>query len=136
MEYVQFCKLVDKVDKTAEDLKKLEPFRVKRAVIMAAGLGTRMRPITNNKPKPLVTVNGVPLIETGLKALENAGITEIYIVRGYLGNQFNFLTDKYPNIKFIENVLYDKGNNITSILAAKEFLQKAYIFPADLYIKN
>ena len=86
MDYMQFCKLVDKVNKTEDDLKKLEPYRVERAVIMAAGLGTRMRPITNSKPKPLVTVNGVSLIETGLQALENAGIKEIYIVRGYLGD--------------------------------------------------
>lgn len=136
MDYMQFCKLVDKVNKTEDDLKKLEPYRVERAVIMAAGLGTRMRPITNSKPKPLVTVNGVSLIETGLQALENAGIKEIYIVRGYLGEQFDLLLGKHPNVKFIENVLFDKGNNIASILAAKEFLERAYIFPADLYIKN
>ncbi len=136
MDYDRFCKLTNKDYKSANELKELEKYKVRNAVIMAAGLGSRMRPITDNIPKPLVTINGIRLIETGLNALENAGIENIYIVRGYLGKQFDSLLCSYPNVKFIENELYDKGNNITSILAAKEHICNAYVLPADLFISN
>ena len=105
MDYDRFCKLTNKDYKSANELKELEKYKVRNAVIMAAGLGSRMRPITDNIPKPLVTINGIRLIETGLNALENAGIENIYIVRGYLGKQFDSLLCSYPNIKFIENEL-------------------------------
>lgn len=63
-------------------LQALEPYRVKRAVFIAAGFGSRMVPITLNTPKPLVRVKGVRIIETLLDAVLAAGIDEIYVVRG------------------------------------------------------
>ena len=69
----------------------LEPYRVKRAVFIAAGFGSRLVPITLNTPKPLVRVNGVRMIDTMLDAVVAAGIEEIIIVRGYLGEQFDQL---------------------------------------------
>ena len=53
---------------------------VKRAIIMAAGLGNRMRPVTLTTPKPLVRVNGKRMIDTVIEGLHDNGITEIYIV--------------------------------------------------------
>ena len=70
--------------------------RAERAIIMAAGLGNRMRPVTLTTPKPLVKVNGVRMIDTVIRGLHDNGITEIYIVVGYLKEQFYTLEKEYP----------------------------------------
>lgn len=114
----------------------LEPYRVKRAIFIAAGFGSRLVPITLNTPKPLVRVNGIRMIDTLLDAVVAAGIEEIYVVRGYLGEQFDQLLYKYPNIKFIENPLYNEANNISSALLARHLLQNAYVLEADLVLSN
>ena len=61
---------------------------VKRAIIMAAGFGNRMHPLTLTTPKPLVKVNGVRMIDTVVDGLRSNGITEIYVVVGHLKEQF------------------------------------------------
>ena len=114
----------------------LEPYRVKRAIFIAAGFGSRMVPIALNTPKPLVRVKGTRIIDTLLDAVLQAGIEEIYIVRGYLGEQFDQLLYKYPMVKFLENPAYNEANNISSALIAKDLLQNAYVFEADLLISN
>ena len=114
----------------------LEEYRVKRAVFIAAGFGSRMVPITLNTPKPLVRVNGKRIIDTLLDACIQAEIEEIYIVRGYLGEQFDQLLYKYPNIRFIENPAYNDANNISSSLVARYLLANAYVFEADLVLSN
>lgn len=121
---------------TDEGLDALEPYRVKRAVLIAAGFGSRMVPITLNTPKPLVRVGGKRIIDTILDAVYAAGITEVYVVRGYLGEQFDQLLYKYPTIKFIDNPLYNEANNISSMVAAKDHLQSAYVFESDLLLRN
>jgi len=128
--------LVDGTIVTEKGLEALEPYRVKRAVFIAAGFGSRLVPITLNTPKPLVRVNGTRMIDTLLDAVVKAGIEEIYVVRGYLGEQFDQLLYKYPNIKFIENPIYNEANNISSALIARELLQNAYVFEADLVLYN
>lgn len=114
----------------------LEPYRVKRAVFIAAGFGSRLVPITLNTPKPLVRVNGKRMIDTLLDAVIAAGIKEIYVVRGYLGEQFDQLLYKYPMIRFIENPIYNEANNISSALCAHHLLQNAYVLEADLVLSN
>lgn len=114
----------------------LEPYRVKRAVFIAAGFGSRLVPITLNTPKPLVRVNGTRIIDTLLDAVTEAGIEEIYIVRGYMGEQFDQLLYKYPGIKFIENPAYNETNNISSVVCARYYLRNAYVLEADLYLYN
>ncbi len=111
-------------------------YRAKRAVFIAAGFGSRLVPITLNTPKPLVRVKGVRMIESLLDAVVAAGIEEIYIVRGYLGEQFDQLLYKYPTIKFIENPAYNEANNISSAYCARYLLQNAYVFEADLLLYN
>jgi CTP:phosphocholine cytidylyltransferase-like protein len=121
---------------TEQGYSALEPYRVKRAVFIAAGFGSRLVPITLNTPKPLVRVNGKRMIDTMLDAVVAAGIEEIVIVRGYLGEQFDQLLYKYPNIKFINNPLYNEANNISSALLARDLLQNAYVLEADLVLSN
>ena len=121
---------------TSAGLDALEPFRVKRIIFIAAGFGTRLVPITLNTPKPLVRVHGERIIDSMLDAANHAGIQEIYIVRGYLSEQFDQLLYKYPNIKFIENPAYNEANNISSAMCARYNFGNSYICEADLIIKN
>ena len=121
---------------TEAGLAALEPYRVKRAIFIAAGFGSRMVPITLNTPKPLVRVKGVRIIDTLLDAVVAAGIEEIYLVRGYLFEQFDQLLYKYPNIKFIENPFYNEANNISSAYLVRDLMQNAYVFEADLVLSN
>lgn len=117
-------------------LAALEPYRVRRAVFIAAGFGSRLVPITFNTPKPLVRVHGTRIIDTLLDAIAAAGIPEIVIVRGYLGEQFDQLLYKYPNIKFVENPVYNEANNISSAVCVRYLLKNAYVLEADLVLKN
>ena len=121
---------------TGKGYQALEPYRVKRAIFIAAGFGSRLVPITLNTPKPLVRVKGVRMIDTLLDAVVAAGIEEIYIVRGYLGEQFDQLLYKYPNIKFVENPLYNEANNISSAMCVRHLMQNAYVMEADLVLRN
>lgn len=121
---------------TTKGLEALEPYRVKRAIFIAAGFGSRLVPVTLNTPKPLVRVNGKRIIDTLIDAVLSAGIEEIYIVRGYLSEQFDQLLYKYPMIKFLENHEYNEANNISSAVIAKDLMQNAYILESDLVISN
>ncbi len=121
---------------TKKGLTALEPYSVKRAVFIAAGFGSRLVPITLNTPKPLVRVFGTRIIDRLIDACIQAGIEEIYIVRGYLAEEFDQLLYKYPMIKFLENPSYNEANNIGSALIAKKLLSNAYVFEADLLISN
>lgn len=121
---------------TKAGLDALEPYRVQRAVIIAAGFGSRLVPVTLNTPKPLVRVNGKRIIDSLLDAIVGVGITEIYLVRGYLAEQFDQLLLKYPTIRFVENPYYNEANNISSIMCVREHLQNAYICEADLLLSN
>jgi len=129
-------KLIGKDGVTEAGLAALEPYRVKRAVFIAAGFGSRLVPVTLNTPKPLVRVKGVRMIDTLLDAVVKAGIEEIYIVRGYLGEQFDQLLYKYPMIRFLENPIYNEANNISSALCARHLLRSAYVLEADLVLYN
>lgn len=121
---------------TEKGLLALEPYRVKRAIFIAAGFGSRLVPITLNTPKPLVRVNGKRIIDTLIDACLAADIKEIYIVRGYLAEQFDQLLYKYPMIKFLENPLYNEANNISSTLVAADLFENSYILEADLLVYN
>ena len=121
---------------TEKGLAALEPYRVKRAVVLAAGFGSRLVPITLNTPKPLVRVKGKRIVDSLLDAITAVGIKEIYIVRGYLGEQFSQLLPKYPDLVFIDNPLYMETNNISSAYCARHFLKNAYICEADLLLYN
>lgn len=121
---------------TAKGCEALDPYKVKRAIFIAAGFGSRLVPLTINTPKPLVRVNGVRMIDTSLDAVIAAGIEEIIIVRGYLKEQFDQLLYKYPQIKFVDNLFYNETNNISSAMCVRDLLQNSYILDGDLVLSN
>ena len=96
-----------------------------KALILAAGMGTRLRPITWSVPKCLVPVNSKPILEHQLEALSLAGIREVILVVGHLAE---LLSDKYGtsysgmDIRYVENPLYDRTNNIYSLWLARPHL--------------
>ncbi len=121
---------------TQAGLEALEPYRVKRAIFIAAGFGSRMVPITLNTPKPLVRVKGERIIDSILDAVVAAGIEDIVVVRGYLSEQFDQLLYKYPNIKFVENPAYNEANNISSAMCIRYLLGNSYVCEGDILLHN
>ena len=109
---------------------------VKRAIIMAAGMGKRMQPLTFEIPKPLIWVNGVRMLDTVIRGLHANGITEIYIVTGYMKEAFDSLPGQYLGVHLIENPYYDTCNNISSLYVAREHLADCMILDGDQIIYN
>lgn len=108
--------------------------RIERAIIMAAGKGERMHPLTEKTPKPLIRVRGKRMIETVIEALHVNGIYEIYVVVGYKKEQFEPLKEEFPGVTLIENPYYDTCNNISSLYAAREHLKDCMILDGDQII--
>lgn len=117
-------------------MRKTKMPKVERAIIMAAGKGTRLRPLTESTPKPLIKVNGTRMIDSIIRALYKNGITEIYVVVGYLKEKFQSLTKEYKGLTLINNPYYDTCNNISSLYVAREHLKNCIILDGDQIINN
>lgn len=106
-----------------------------RAILLAAGMGTRLRPLTLETPKSLVVVNGKPLLERQVEYLKEIGINEIIVLTGYLNEKFSYLQEKY-GVKLVHNPYYDKYNNIYTMYLVKEYLGDSYVIDADIYLNE
>ena len=112
-------------------------YEARHAVILAAGFGSRLVPVTLDRPKPLIRVNGVRIIDTVIDALLDAGVGDITVVRGYKKECFDELLEKYPFLRFVDNDLYDSTNSISSARAALEHIRDGcYICEADLLVSS
>ena len=89
-----------------------------KAIILAAGRGSRMCSLTTDKPKCLVELDGKSLLQWQLEALRGGGVEEIGLVRGYLADKLSI-----PGIKYFLNSLWAKTNMVMSLVCAKEWLQ-------------
>ena len=110
----------------------LEPYRVKNAVIQAAGFASRFTPISLDVPKGLMEVRGEILVERIIRFLIEAGITDITMVVGYRKEMYEYLGEKY-GIKFIENPEYVTGNTMTTYWHARHLIGNTYMCYSDHY---
>ena len=109
--------------------------KVNSAIIMAAGLGNRMHPLTLETPKPLIPVNGKRMIESIIESLIFNNITRIYAVVGYKKEQFYYLKKKY-GVELIDNPDFEKYNNISSLYVARDFIPESMILDGDQIIND
>ena len=125
--YVNDCmKLTEKAKK---ELKNKSP---KNAIILAAGFGMRMVPINTQYPKALIEVDDQPIIERIINKLNSIGVEDIYIVVGYMKEQFEYLIDEYK-VKLIVNEKYAEKNNLHSLRLVADYLSNTYIIPCDIW---
>lgn len=112
---------------------------MRQGIILAAGLGTRLREITVNTPKSLIKVNNQAILERNIEFMYEAGIERIIVVVGYKKDRFKYLLDKYKDFDFklIFNEQYDSSNTVSSLSCVKDYLNcETYITTADIYLKE
>ncbi len=126
---------VDDAGITDTGLSELEPYKVKNAIIMAAGMSSRFMPISLEKPKGMMVVKNEVLIERQIQQLRAAGIEEIILVLGYKKESFFYLEEKM-NVKIIINPLYNVKNNIETIYLAQKYIGNSYICSSDNYFSE
>jgi CTP:phosphocholine cytidylyltransferase-like protein len=102
------------------------------AIIMAAGTGTRLMPFTADRPKALVEVEGVPIVERQIRFFRERGVDEITIVTGHRADRFGDLIARHPGLAFVHNDKYDIWNNIYSMYLVRDRLEDSYVAEADV----
>lgn len=111
------------------------------AIIMAAGTSSRFAPLSYERPKGLLEVKGEILIERQIRQLQEAGISEIIVVVGYMADKFMYLRDKY-GVRLVINEDYNRYNNTSSVIRVIDDLSDTYLcssdnyFPVNVFIGN
>lgn len=108
-----------------------------QAVIIAAGMGIRLRPLTNDRPKCLVQINGQPMLQRQLDAIARAGISDVVIVIGYRFQDIKlFVKKNFPTLKvrFVRNRRYAQTNTAYSLFLVRRFVKsrRVLFLHADL----
>ena len=110
----------------------LEPYRVKNAIIMAAGTSSRLAPLSYERPKGLMNVRGEILVEREIRQLQEAGIQDITLVVGYMKEQFFYLADKM-GVEILINEDYYRYNNSSTLMLVLDKLDNTFICSSDNY---
>ena len=120
---------------TIDGLKSLKPYEVENAIIMAAGLSSRLAPISYEKPKGLLRVRGEVLIERQLRQLQEAGVTDITVVVGYKKEYFFYLASKF-GVRIKVNPQYATRNNSYTLWLVRDRLDNTYVCSSDDYFEE
>lgn len=115
--------------KAFDEIRQQSP---KRAIILAAGYGMRMIPLNTERPKALLEVHGEVMIERQIRQLREAGVREIYVIVGFMKEQFEYLIDEY-GVELIVNSEYASKNNLHSLKQVLDKLANAYVIPCDIW---
>lgn len=127
--------LTQSFELTDASLSLLDKNKSRNAIILAAGIGLRMTPINKECSKGMLEVQNTSLIENIINHLLESNVNNIYIVVGYMKEQYEYLIDKY-NVKLISNNRYMETNNAYSLYLARNYLDNSYIIPCDIWIEN
>lgn len=120
---------------TKKALELFDKGKPKNAIILAAGFGMRMVPINTETPKGCIQVYGEALIERLIEQLHEAGILDIWIVVGFMKEQYEYLMDKY-GVRLIVNPDYASKNNLHSLKLASKYISNSYILPCDVWFRR
>ena len=127
--------LDEEIRPTEKALREAKEKAPKNAIILAAGFGMRMVPINTETPKGLLEIKGERLIECTIRQLHEVGITEIYIVVGFMKEQYEYLIDEY-GVDLIVAQDYTSKNNLHSLKTAADHLSNSYIIPCDIWCEK
>ena len=127
--------LDEEIRPTEKALNEAKEKAPKNAIILAAGFGMRMVPINTETPKGLLEIKGERLIECTIRQLHEVGITEIYVVVGFMKEQYEYLIDEY-GVDLIVAPDYASKNNLHSLKTAADHLSNSYIIPCDIWCEK
>ena len=117
---------------TAKAREEIARYSPRNAIILAAGFGMRMVPINLSTPKALIEVNGERLIERTIRQLQEAGVTDITVVAGFMKDSFEYLIDEF-GVDLVINNAYAAKNNLHSLALAAKRIHNTYIIPCDIW---
>ncbi|MEY8437345.1 phosphotransferase [Atopobiaceae bacterium 24-176] len=117
---------------TPAGIAALEPYRVRNAVILAAGAGTRLSPLSFERPKAAFEVRGEVLVERQIRQLRAAGVQDVAVVVGHMKEAFFYLEEDF-GVTLIENPDHAARNNNGSVWAARSWLGNSYVVSSDEY---
>lgn len=127
--------LDEEIRPTEKALREAKEKAPKNAIILAAGFGMRMVPINTETPKGVLEIKGERLIERTIRQLHEVGITEIYVVVGFMKEQYEYLIDEY-GVDLIVAPDYATKNNLHSLKTAADHLSNSYIIPCDIWCEK
>ena len=127
--------LDEEIRPTEKALRESKEKAPKNAIILAAGFGMRMVPINTETPKGLLEIKGERLIERTIRQLHEVGITEIYVIVGFMKEQYEYLIDEY-GVDLIVAPDYAAKNNLHSLKTATDHLSNSYIIPCDIWCEK
>lgn len=126
----------NEIELTKKGTQALEPYKVNRAVIMAASFDANLIPVTVNTPKAMMKINGKRIIERTFELLEKAEIDEVFVITGHSVEVFDIIKPKYPNVTFISIERFSEPSTVAAVMTIKEFIKNAYVIDGGIWINN